>query len=369
MSIWEGVYSKHKGSKTVPLEPPKSVPEILTDSVHIEPQPTSSASFEEMYYGINKSQAPDAPELQPSNSASFEEIYYGTAKPKAAAKPAQQPASSASFEEMYYGSGKPQAEHPQTIPPSKPQRAQQRPREQAPQPQTPSEKINSRFIPRQPGKLITPYPAVLAKMRNQLSDMWANIMVETKQNLNALLICGATRGEGSTFISFHLAMYLSKEYNMKVIYVDTNLSHIAIPKTQGLPGLYSFVSENKDLSSLIVPSDYPGLFLLPSGAGNIAKNIGGNMLTREPAELLIQFCRNNFDMTIIDGQPITSSAVMIELARLVDMTLLVCRYGYSRHEVCKMATDKLQKFGITSIGAVLNDRRFPVPPKLYRLMG
>jgi len=54
---------------------------------------------------------------------------------------------------------------------------------------------------------------------------------------------------------------------------------------------------------------------------------------------------------------------------LVDMTALVCRYGYSRREVSKLAIDKLQKFGITSIGVILNDRQFPIPQNIYKLMG
>jgi Mrp family chromosome partitioning ATPase len=162
---------------------------------------------------------------------------------------------------------------------------------------------------------------------------------------------------------------LSKEYSMKVLYVDTNLNHTAISKIQNLPGVYSFVSEKKDLASLIVQTEYPGLYLLPSGSGKIAKTIGSNMLSREPIETMVRFCRDNFDMTIIDGQPLTSSPVMIEFARVVDMTLLVCRYAYSRQEVSKLAVDKLQKFGITSIGVILNDREFPVPQQVYKIMG
>ena len=93
------------------------------------------------------------------------------------------------------------------------------------------------------------------------------------------------------------------------------------------------------------------------------------MLSREPAEILVNYCRTNFDITIIDGQPLTFSPVMLELARLVDMTALVCRYGFSRREVSKLAIDKLQKYGITSIGAILNDRKFPVPQIVYKIMG
>jgi len=311
MNIWEEVYSKHKDSGRAPVD--------TQADQNQQPKPVISESLGH--------------------------------PPK--------PAGAGSLEEAYYQHTKPQPVVNQSAPNRAPEA----------EPQAPTKPVKARFIPRIPGKLTTPYPALLSKMRYSLSDSWANIMLETKQSVQTLLVCGSARKEGVTLISFHLAMFLSKEYSMKVLYVDTNLNHTSIPKIQNLPGVYSFVSEKKDLASLIVQTEYPGLYLLPSGAGTIAKNIGSNMLSREPIESLIQFCRINFDMTIIDGQPLTSSPVMIEFARVVDMTLLVCRYGYSRHEVSKIAIDKLQKYGITSIGVILNDRKFPVPQKLYKLMG
>jgi Mrp family chromosome partitioning ATPase len=309
MNIWEEVYSKHKDSGRVPIDP----------------------------------QA----DLNQQKKSVISESLDQQAKP----------AGSGSLEDAYYKNSKPQPVVNQSVP------------NREPEPQAPTKPVKARFIPRIEGKLTTPYPALLSKMRYSLSDSWANIMLETKQNLQTLLVCGSARKEGVTLISYHLAMFLSKEYSMKVLYVDTNLNHTAIPKIQNLPGVYSFVSEKKELAPLVVQTEYPGLYLLPSGAGKIAKNIGSNMLSREPIENLLQFCRTNFDMTIIDGQPLVSSPVMIEFARVVDMTLLVCRYGFSRHEVSKLAVDKLQKFGVTSIGVILNDRQFPVPQKLYKLMG
>ncbi len=226
----------------------------------------------------------------------------------------------------------------------------------------------NRFSPRETYNISHPYPAVLSKLHNHLSDIWANIMVETRQSLETLLVCGATRKEGNTFISFNLAMFLSKEYSMKVLYVDSNQNHEAIPKIKGLPGLYSSVSEKRSLSSLIVETEYPGFFLLPSGYGKSFEN-SRNVMTRESVEELMDFCRTNFEMTIIDGQPLTINPAMIEFAKAVDMTAIVCRYGYSRYEVSKQAIDKLHKFGISSIGIILNDRQFPVPPKIYKMMG
>jgi Mrp family chromosome partitioning ATPase len=275
--------------------------------------------------------------------------------PSVALAPNTGSSGSGSFKETYHQKGNHQPVHPQAT---------------VSQQATLSKPVKHRFTPRlQLEKLSTPYPDTLSKINDELSDIWANILIQTQQTIETLLVCGSTRKEGNTFVSFYLAMFLSKEYDMNILYVDSNLNHSAIPKIRNLPGLYSFVVEKADLSSMIVKTEYPGLYLLPSGAGRIAKNIGYNQLSREPVEFLMNYCRKNFDMTVIDGQPITSSPVMIEFARLTDMTALVCRYGFSRREVSKQAIDKLSKFNTPSIGVILNNRQFPIPQVLYKMMG
>ncbi len=273
MTIWEQAYSKHKEGGSV-----KAYPEADTRLNQKLSVPSDSA----------------APQTKSSDSESFEDMFYQTSKP-------------------------------QPVPQQAPDRG--------PQPAAFSKPVKCRFSPRiLSDKLSTPYPGILSKMSAPLSDIWANILIQTKQAVQTLLVCGATRKEGNTFISFYLSMFLSREYSMRILYVDSNLNHAVIPKTQNLPGLYSFVTEKKDLASLIVQTEYPGLYLLPSGSGKMPKN-AGNMLSREPIEILMNYCRTNFDMTIIDGQPLTASPVMIEFARLVDMTALVWLCGYTRREV------------------------------------
>ena len=310
MTIWEQAYSKHKEGGSA--QPYPQTDKRLHQKLSVPPDPVSS-------------------QTKSSDPGSFEEMFYQTGKQQPVHQPAQN---------------------------------------RGPQPAAFSKPVKCRFSPRiLSDKLSTPYPRILSKMSYQLSEIWANVLIQSKQSIETLLVCGATRKEGNTFVSFYLSMYLSKEYNMKILYVDTNLNQAVIPKIQNLPGLYSFVSEKLDLASLIVQTEFPGLYLLPSGSGKISKNSGTNMLSSEHIEILMNYCRTNFDMTIIDGQPLTASPAMIEFSRLVDMTALVCRYGYSRWEVSKLAIDKLHNYGITSIGVILNDRQFPIPQNLYKMMG
>ena len=306
MNLWEEAYSKHKEGGRGPINPEVQPNHHLSDSPDDKTEPIAYRSFEEMY-------------------------YWNRRKPETYNKPVQNL-------EL--------------------------------KPNAPVKEIKSRFTPRTQSNTLSPsYPKMLSKLHNGLSDTWSNILVGSEQDIKTLLVCGAARKEGTTLISYHLAMFLSKEYSMKVLYVDTNLNHVPIPKIQNLPGLYSYVSEGEELASLVLKTEYPGLYLLPSGAGIISRKVSSNRLTRVSIENLIKFCRDNFNITIIDGQPITTSPIMIEFAKKVDMAILVCRYGISRQEVSKLAIDKLINCKTKSVGVILNDRQFPIPQMLYKIMG
>lgn len=306
MNLWEEAYSKHKEGGRSPIAPAVEPNHHLSDSPDDNAEPIAYRSFEEMYYCNRR----------------------------------------------------------------KPQTCDTNGKDREPKPNGSVKEIKSQFAPQSQSNTLPPsYPVMLSKMHDSLSETWSNILIGSEQDIKALLVCGAARKEGATFISYHLAMFLSKEYRMKVLYVDTNLNHEPIPKIKNLPGMYSYVSEGEELASLVLKTEYPGLYLLPSGAGIIENKVSSNMLTRETIENLIKFFRNNFDITIIDGQPITTSPIMIEFAKKVDMAVLVCRYGVSRQEVSKLAIDKLINCKTKSVGVVLNDRQFPIPQMLYRIMG
>ncbi len=217
-------------------------------------------------------------------------------------------------------------------------------------------------------------PAVLKKIHRSLDDIWSNIYLESHKKQNMLFLCGAVPGEGCTFISFHLALFLAHEHNMKVLYVETNTDsdgdHSLLPQLHEKPGLASYYIEHKPLSSLILRTEYKNLFVLPSGFKTAKDRIKNKniIFKREEVENLVDFCRNNFDVTIFDGQPITFSPVMIGFAKVVGKVVMVCRYGYSRREVTALALEKLHKNNISVIGAVLNDRHYPIPPKVYNLL-
>ncbi len=73
-------------------------------------------------------------------------------------------------------------------------------------------------------------------------------------------------------------------------------------------------------------------------------------------------------MTIFGCNPVVSAPWVVGLARLADQVILVCRYASARREVCQLSIEKFQDNGVEVGGVVLNDRKFPVPMKIYNLL-
>ena len=213
---------------------------------------------------------------------------------------------------------------------------------------------------------------MLERIHNNLDEIWVNILLKSEQRPETLLICGATRGEGCLFTSFYLSLFLALGHGMRVLYVDTNVNAFAqnpyIPISPDHSGLASYFIENQSLSSLILGTEYDNFFVLPSGSGKVENKRQNVIMETEDLENLTSFCRNNFDITIFAGQPITMRPVMIEFAKVVDQLVLVCRYGFSRREVSRLAIEKLMQNNIMPLGIILNNRRYPVPTWVYRIL-
>lgn len=215
-------------------------------------------------------------------------------------------------------------------------------------------------------------PLFFDQMRRHLDDIWSNILLEAKERPDAIMFCGSTSGEGCSFLSFNLALFLALAHSMKTVYVDTAIDvpdHIpCIPSLYSRPGLCSFFSGASPLEPLVAATEYDNLYVLPSGAQQAKGNVTKNILTGERMEQLVGFCRKNFDIAIFDGQPVSSRPTSIEFAKKIPCVIMICRQGSSRREVSMVSIDKLRKNGIAVTGVILNDRQFPIPPGLYNIL-
>jgi Mrp family chromosome partitioning ATPase len=197
-----------------------------------------------------------------------------------------------------------------------------------------------------------------------LDQVWAGIMLNSKLPPKTVMICGATPGEGASFLSFYLALFLVRKYGLKVLYVDM-AAGAPSNSTKDVDGHSSEAVNHHPLASLVVTTGVPGFSILPAGIHSPPENHSTALAQKYSLEELIRFCSDNFDIAIFDGQPILQDPSTVTLAKLVERVFLVCRYGRSRREVSKHALDKLSANGVQVAGAILNQREYPVPGHIY----
>lgn len=214
---------------------------------------------------------------------------------------------------------------------------------------------------------------LLARMRRSLDNIWGNIVLKMqRRDDHHLLFTGCAKGDGASFVSYHLSMFLAMEHNLKILYVDTDLERgprdPAGYSPPGHPGLANFFMANASLDDLILTTNVEGFCILPSGAGTV-KVASSNIMARQSLlDDLFAYAQIKFDLIIYDCKPVTLSPLALAFAKRVNHVFMVCRYADSRREVCLEGIERFRENSIEVSGMILNDRRFPIPPIFYDLL-
>jgi len=175
-----------------------------------------------------------------------------------------------------------------------------------------------------------------------------------KQGAVVVTSCGA--GDGKTFCAVNLAVALAAA-GKRVLVVDGDLRRPSLHKVFRLgrtQGLSDVLSEQAARDEVILPSDVPGLDVLPSGPipPNPSELLGAPAL--DPA---LEAWRVAYDHLIFDAPPVLGLSDAVVLARRIGYAILVVRAGQTTDRALRHASELLQGSGIEVLGVVLNGTR------------
>ena len=145
-----------------------------------------------------------------------------------------------------------------------------------------------------------------------------------------ILITSTMSGEGKTFVSLNLALMLSLA-DKKVLLMGMDLrkpqlaKHLGIQKTDGITAYLSGQITNYK-SMLYKPAEYPSLHVLPAGV--IPPN-PTELIMKDRFDQLIAELKDQYDYIIIDTAPVGAVSDTFLIDRVADLTLYVCRAGYT----------------------------------------
>lgn len=191
---------------------------------------------------------------------------------------------------------------------------------------------------------------VVRENRNELMEevfrsVRTNIQYMLQEGQKVILFTSTTSGEGKSFTAGNLACSLAF-MGKKVIIVGLDIRKPGLNKVFHISrhgdGISQFLAdpEHTDLRSLCQVSEIsPNLYILPGG--HIPPN-PTELVARQALEEAIERMKQHFDYIILDTAPIGMVTDTLLIARVADLSVYVCRSGYTSKSEFKLINELKQ---------------------------
>jgi len=101
---------------------------------------------------------------------------------------------------------------------------------------------------------------------------------------------------------------------------------------------------------------------------NITRDESGSLLPVSDLKLLLSRLQGTYGTVLIDAPGTNSSRDAAVLGQLADAAVLVVEANTTRKLAARKAKEFLDHAGVQLMGTILNNRTFPIPEALYRIL-
>lgn len=185
----------------------------------------------------------------------------------------------------------------------------------------------------------------------------------TTDPIRSVAFAGIGLDGESGSVAAGVAELLFKQTTATICVVDANFASPSIHQRFGLPNTRGLMEAFASGGPLVDAARQVqrNLWAVPAGS------VGGrpSFSTTEAQVRMAQFLAR-FDHVLIHMEPLTTNGDATGVSRLADGVILVLSAGKTRKEAARRAAQRLRETGVSVVGAVLTDRRFPIPEVIYR---
>jgi protein-tyrosine kinase len=180
-----------------------------------------------------------------------------------------------------------------------------------------------------------------------------------------VVVSGTETGSGCSWVCARMAEMLASQVSTSVCVVDANLSAPGLHtqfQTDNSLGLTDALHDPESIRRFARPIGRENLWLITSGSDSAARpaQISSDRMRMRMAEL-----RQEFHYVLIDAPAINSANDGIVLGRAAEGVVVVIKANSSRRETARKAIQELEGAKVRVLGAVLNQRTFPIPQGIY----
>jgi len=204
------------------------------------------------------------------------------------------------------------------------------------------------------------------KEREELTKLAQRIFLHPGAEAPRVVVFTASEsGNGCSSICACAAELLAAQVTGSVCLVDANLRHPGLHEQFAVEnqfGLADALQGSEPLLNYARSMSRPNLWLVSAGSSPEAAL---PLLSSEPMRQRISELRSGVDYVIIDASAMNVSNDATVLASAADGVVMVLKANSSRRETVRKAVQDMQAANIRVLGAVLNQRTFPIPEAIY----
>ena len=180
-----------------------------------------------------------------------------------------------------------------------------------------------------------------------------------------VVVSGTESGSGCSWVCARMAEMLASQVSASVCVVDANLGAPGLHtqfQTENTHGLTDALHDPDSIRRFARPVGRDNLWLITSGSDSAGRPalISSDRMRMRMAEL-----RQEFHFVLIDAPAINTANDGIVLGRGAEGVVVVIKANSSRRETARKAIQELENAKVRVLGAVLNQRTFPIPQGIY----
>lgn len=176
---------------------------------------------------------------------------------------------------------------------------------------------------------------------------------------------GTEPGNGCTWLCAHAGEMLASQVPGSVCVVDCDLQAPSLHRefrVENHHGLSDALLGDGSIRQYARQLSRPNLWLLSSGSHEEGPL---SPLNLERVQQRLAELRAEFDYVLVDTTPLSLRNDGMTLGAWSDGVALVLKANSSRRETARRILQELQAANVPVLGAILNQRTFPIPDKIY----
>jgi capsular exopolysaccharide synthesis family protein len=182
----------------------------------------------------------------------------------------------------------------------------------------------------------------------------------------AVVFAGIELGDGCSRICTNTAKTLARSISGSVCLVNADQRSPSLAPLFGVTnrsGLADALSQQGSIREFAQKLHPDNLWLL--SCGSFATD-SPSLSSSDRLKALLAQLRKEFDFVLINVPAVILDGAASQWGQLVDGVILVVEANLTRREVARKAKESLESAKVRLLGAVLNNRTFPIPETIYR---